>query len=91
MPEFTISPDWCDTVYSFTITDADGQLAVQFDANQDIRTFTFFNDDNISLADLDFKDYTVTVKGEFGTTTILDAISTFKLQLKNPCIDPAFV
>ena len=56
-----------------------------------MRTFTFFNDDNVSIAGAVGQDYTITVTGEIGTITAMTASETFTLTLKNPCIDRNFV
>ena len=60
VPIFTVDPEWCDVVYSFTVTDPRGKLAIKFDANMDQRIFKFFNDGtDLALAGVEFTDYTV--------------------------------
>lgn len=91
VPIFTVDPDWCDIIYSFEVTDPTGQNAITFDANMDQRIFTFFNDNDIALANNDFKDYIVKVKAHAGIVTFKDTFQEFTLSLKNPCVDPAYV
>ena len=64
-----------------------------FDANQDVRTFTYSLLDKIELVGPLEMDYTVTVKGVVGSVpaTALEATSSYTFTLKNPCVDPAFV
>ena len=91
VPLFTIDPSWCDVVYSFSVEEPEGQFAVKFSADQNVREFTFFNDDRISLAASSEKRYTITVKAVSGIVTFQEAEAIFDLTLKNPCVDPAFV
>ena len=91
MPAFTYTPTFCDLVYSFTVTAAEGQYAISFNSDQTVRLFRFFNDDRLSVAGSTQTTYTVTVKAVLGTAATLEATSSFQLTVKNPCIDPTFV
>ena len=61
---FTTELDWCDVVYSYDVTDAQGSKIVSFDA--ETLTFTFENSDDLSLSGPNFKSYSVTVTGTTG-------------------------
>ena len=91
MPDFTVQPAWCDVVWSFDVAPADGVLAVTFDNNQEVRRFTVFNQDRVDLAGSSALVYTITVKARSGIVTFRDAQAQFKLTLRNPCIDSAYV
>ena len=67
VPTYTPEPSWCPITYSYQITSVDGDSALTFDAIS--RTFTFFQDSDLSLSGSDFKDYTVTVIGTAGAVT----------------------
>lgn len=56
-----------------------------------MRQFSFFNDNELSVAGPTLTIYTVTVKAVLGTTSTLEATSSFLLRVKNPCIDSYFV
>ena len=79
IPVFTVDPAWCDIIYSFTVTEPNGQLAITFDANMDQRIFTFDNVDSVALAGEIFKDYTVTVTADAGIVTSKQAQTQFNL------------
>jgi hypothetical protein len=91
VPIFTYVPVFCDVVYSYTVTDPFGQFAINFDANQFVRKFSFFNDKNLALSGSTKTEYIVEVKGEIGSLKKLQATASFVLTLKNPCIDSRFV
>ena len=91
VPAFTYTPTYCDPVYSFSVVPADGQLAINFDSTPTVRTFTFFNDNNVALAGPTATTYSITVTAVLGTAATLTETTTFSLTLKNPCIDPLFV
>ena len=66
---------------------------LSFDADSNVRTFTFHNQVDLTLAGDLTKEYLVTVKAQTGAviSTALTTSSPFTLTLKNPCIDPSFV
>ena len=61
MPIFTYVPAFCDVVYSFSVTDPIGQFAITFDANQFIREFSFYNDNNLALSGSANTEYKIVV------------------------------
>ena len=69
------------------------ELMLSFDADSDVRTFTFHNQEDLILAGDLTKVYLVTVKAQTGAviSTALTASSSYNLILKNPCIDSNFV
>jgi len=92
VPVYTADPLWCEILYRYEITEISGDQAIQsFDNDPASRTFTFFNDNDLTLSTLTQKAYTVTVFGKSGNITPTESGTTFTLTLKNPCIDPAFV
>ena len=89
-------PDWCDISYSFDVSTEDGLdggKAVRLDSRN--RKFTFYYDKDTSLAgdhnNGEYeKEYTVTVTGSAGRKTVVSDTGTFKLTIKNPCINPEY-
>ena len=63
-----------------------GSSAVQLDVNS--LTFTFFNDNDVSIAGANSETYDVIVTATSGQVS---ETFTFQLTLKNPCIDPLFI
>ena len=59
LPHITVEPAWCTVTYSYTLSDEVGDHAVTFD--DDLRQFSFFNDDKLELSGAVSKDYTVTL------------------------------
>ena len=51
-------------------------------------TYEFFLDDDLALAGSSFIDYAIIYRGTVGDVV---EDSEFKLRVKNPCIDPAYV
>ena len=66
--------------------------AISFDANQDVRTFTFEHLTSLVISGLTQTTYTVTVTGSsgYGDNFFFDDAS-FLLTIKNPCNDQNFV
>ena len=88
-PVYTADPAWCDIIYTYTINDSAGEAAFTFDdVNQ---KFTFSYSADLLLSGPTSTDYTITVTGTSGNIVPASGFTTFKLTLKNPCIDPTFV
>ena len=49
VPVFEVDPSYCQLTYSLQVSPSDGSSAVSFEADTEI-IFTFFNDDDVSLA-----------------------------------------
>ena len=64
---------------------------MSFNADQNNRTFTFNNLQDLLLAGKNCTNYTVTVQAKTGVVEPVSNTSDFTLTLRNPCIDPAFV
>ena len=87
-----VDPSFCGITYSVEVGDIQVELVLSFDADSDVRSFTFHNQVDLTLAGDLTKEYLVTVKAQTGAviSTALTASSSFNLILKNPCIDPSF-
>lgn len=92
-PAFTVEPEQCAIRYSMSVDNDSALKVVSLDSDPSVRQFIFHNEVNIALAGQDFMQYVVYVHAHSGTTTEteLEAIGQFKLTVKNPCVDPAFV
>jgi hypothetical protein len=55
------------------------------------RTFKFYNNKNIGLADGDEKKYTITVTGTVGTDSPISTSRKFDLWIKDPCINTDYL
>ena len=86
---YTADPAWCDISYSYSISTAQGDAAVTFDANT--QKFTFFEPSNLSLSGASQTDYTVTVIGTTGNVSPVSKAASFNLKIRNPCIDPSYI
>ena len=91
MPAFTADPPWCPISYSQVISPRAARATISFDADPAVRQFTFFYKDDLSLSGPTSITYEVTITGTAGNVNSKTAEATFKLIIKNPCIDPAFV
>ena len=89
-PSFIGTPDYCDIVYSVTVSNPTASTAFTF--KPDSRKFTFHKDSDIIGGDVSQRDYTVTLWASIGTGSLpIEKRSSFTLTLRNPCVDPAFV
>ena len=87
--KFVATPDYCDVVYSIEVSDPIVLTAMTF--LPETRVFTFFKDSDLDGASDSQVEYTVTLKAAMGSGAMLiEASTSFKLTLKNPCIDPAY-
>ena len=93
VPPFTIDPAFCDIVYTYTVKDGNGDdfAACSNCFDPATQLFTFHYDADLGVSGPDFIDYTVEVTGTAGVKTPTAAVATFNFQVKNPCIDPAYV
>ena len=72
VPLFIAQPSYCDITYTVAVTDPSGSAVFLFDANPAAPTFTFYKDDDLTLAGASEKDYTVTLKALVGTLAIIE-------------------
>ena len=93
VPKFEVDPPFCAISYSYEVSDVTVEQVISFDTDPDVRTFTFSNQVDLTLAGDVSTNYLITAKAYTGTVNInaLDVSSLFTLTLKNPCIDPSFV
>ena len=56
-----------------------------------MRKFTFHNVLDTKIAGVFAKEYSITLVARTGTMKVIEESSSFKLTLKNPCIDPDYV
>ena len=81
--QFSVEPDWCDIIYSYSLENNSIQQTISFD--ETTRTFTFSNEEDIHLAGESSSTYVITITGSAGTNTVVSESSSFDLQLNNPC------
>ena len=94
IPAFTYEPSsFCQIVYSFEITNSQGEIISTIDSDSNIFTFdseshifTFKSSTDLSLAGEISSDYTILVKGEIRTTEIVADSASFNLKVINPCM-----
>ena len=90
IPEFTTDPPGCPVTYTYVVNPAAATAVLSFD---DVtHTFTFFNDQDISIAS--DVPYGILITGTTGTVAPIsaDILPPFlPLTIKNPCVDPNFV
>lgn len=56
VPAFEVVPSHCQLTYSLEVSPGEGSSAVSFEADTEL-IFTFFNEDDVSLAGSDSKEY----------------------------------
>ena len=88
MPFITDQPD-CQVTYTYQVAPPAAQDVVSFD--EATLTFTFFNDQDVSIASN--MPYGILITGEAGTVSTLGAIPPpmLTLLINNPCVDSNFV
>ena len=86
---FIVEPAGCPITYSYLVSPPAADAVITFDAAT--RTFTFFNDDDVTIA-IDYP-YGISIKGAAGSATpvITTAIPPILLNIKNPCLDAILV
>ena len=86
MPFITDPPD-CPVTYTYSVSPPAAQDVVSFD--ESTRTFTFFNDQDVSIA----SSYDIMITGDAGTvSTFMSSPPPFiPLTVKNPCEDTNYV
>ena len=61
VPRFTPDPSWCQVSYSYNLVDTSVQSAIDFDEDENVRTFCFEYSDDLDLCGDSSKDYTIEV------------------------------
>ena len=93
MPFFTVDPDpsVCVVSYSYKLIDDTGAEITCNCFDPVTLTLDYYFDTDLLASGAAFRDYTVEVTGTTGVNTQVTQVASYNLQLKNPCIDPAFV
>ena len=88
--DFVFEPaEFCIITYKYSVDSIKGVAAVEFDPVT--KTFTFGQDDDLTISGSTFTDYLVTISAMVGDVIQIKTDKTFSLKVKNPCIDSAYL
>ena len=91
VPVYTADPEWCAIIYTYELTSIAADVAITFNSDSLIRKFDFHYITGLALSGTKKTDYVVKVTGTTGNVVKKSSSATFVLQVKNPCIDAAYV
>ena len=93
IPDFTTEPAGCPVSVIHTgLNPNEASELITFEAA--LNKFKFGMSENVAIAGYGFIDYTVTVTAllvDDNGNFLNEAISSFNLRVKNPCVDPDYV
>ena len=61
VPKFIPDPSWCQVSYSYNLANTQAESVIDFDEDENVRTFYFEYSDDLALCGDSSKDYTIEV------------------------------